>query len=66
MSETSKLTYSQYQQRYKNEHYDTIKVLVPKEKAIKDQIKACAKANGMSINAWLIQIIENAIAEQMH
>lgn len=61
MSEKEALSYSQYIQKYKTEHYDIVKVLLPKDKALKDQIKVCAKRNGLSVNAWLLQVIESAI-----
>lgn len=60
---SEKLTYSQYIQQYKNEHYENIRIMAPKERHLRDDIKACAKDAGLSANAWILKVIEDAIAQ---
>ena len=61
MSEQAKLTYSQYVQKYTTEHYDTIKVLVAKDRNIKNRVKAAARIDGLSVNAWMVKAIEKEL-----
>ena len=61
MSEKETLSYSQYIQKYKTEHYDTIKIMVSKDRHLKADIKECAQRKGLSANAWLLQVVEEAI-----
>lgn len=45
--------------RYMKENYDEIKVRVPKGK--KEEIQARADADGLSVNAWIGQAIEEKL-----
>lgn len=45
-------------QKYMKANYDEIKIRVPKGK--REQYRAIAEANGISLNAWIVQIVEIA------
>lgn len=65
MSDEKKSRYSQAQnkatQKYIKTHYDTIVLRIPKGK--KEEYKAAAIKRGMSLNAFIINAIEKAAAE---
>lgn len=49
-------------QKYCAKAYDQIKLLVPKGK--REKIKAAAAANGLSLNAYIISLIEADIKKE--
>ena len=53
-------TSSQVKDRYNAKAYDEIKVRVPKGK--KDEIKAAADQEGKSVNAYIIEAIDEKIS----
>lgn len=52
---------AEYAQKYKKENYDSILVLAPKGK--KEMLKQKATENGLSLNAFMVSLIEKALSE---
>ena len=52
----------QYNNAYNKDNYDRITVLVRKGR--KEEIKACADANGESVNAFINRAIDLLMAER--
>ena len=52
---------TEYIRRFNEEHYDTLRIVVPK--GFKDSIKTHAKERGMSLSAWVMQAIKNSLDE---
>ena len=58
MSEQSK---SQYIHGYIKEHYVRTEIMWPKEKNLKQRIKAAAERDGISSTQWIIKAIEKEL-----
>lgn len=53
MGEYNKVTYNN---SFNAEHYDRFSLMLPK--GMKEQLKADAKAAGMSVNAYILQAVQ--------
>lgn len=53
--------YTEYKNKFQSEKYDRISVLV--EKGRKESIKAHAESKGMSLNAFIVGLIDKEISK---
>ena len=50
-----------YDNQYRKEHYDAVRILLSKDKQIKDRVKAAAERAGLSVNQWVVKAIEKEL-----
>lgn len=50
-----------YDTQFRREHYDTLKILLPKEDNIKERIKILAEREEISLNQWVIRAIRERL-----
>ena len=50
-----------YDHAYVKGHYDIISTNVPKEKNLKERIKAVADREGISVTQWVIKALEREL-----
>ena len=58
---SEKFDWNKYQMQYKRDHYDEIKIAIPKDMQIKDRVKDAAMRAGLSVNQWVIQAIKKEL-----
>ena len=61
MSEEKKFDKAKYDRAYIKGHYDIISANAPKEKNLKERIKAAAEHEGLSSTRWIIKAIEKEL-----
>lgn len=59
----SNFNQSKYIQQYTKENYDRVVLQLPKGQ--RERIKAKAKENGLSMNAWISQLINDKLSDNM-
>lgn len=59
-----KKTQTQWSNEYNAKTYDRITILAKKEDGGKERIRAHAAAQGLTLNAYINQLIENDLAEK--
>ena len=52
---------TEYINAFNKEHYDIVRIVLPKGE--RDKLKVHAKEKGMSLSAWVCQAIRNALDE---
>jgi len=50
-----------YQDQYNRDHYERIKVILPKDQHLKERIKTLADREGISVNQWLLRAIQERL-----
>lgn len=53
-----------YRDEYNSAHYDSIMVRYKHELRYKEQIRALADSEGMSVSAWVVRAIDRELARE--
>lgn len=61
MSEEKKFDQIKYNTQYKKDHYDELRVLVPKDSGYRERIKELANRDKISVSAWIVRAIEKEL-----
>ena len=51
-----------YDNQYNKNHYDIVKVLLPKDSNLKAQIQELAERENISVNQWILRAIKERLA----